>query len=134
MDAKGRVSFPAKHRKALPDDLLVVIAPDKEFPRLQVWSEEAYGEWIEKLLADKGGYNSSNLEHERFKNGLYERSTPVTTDSAGRILINSELRASVGLGNKAVITGSDDHIEIWDVAVRERYLAHRDSFDIYGAW
>ncbi|AXA92325.1 division/cell wall cluster transcriptional repressor MraZ [Massilia sp. YMA4] len=112
LDAKGRMSIPAKHRDALsiqcegrltltkhPDGcLLMYPRPVWEAKRDQIagWPMSARG-WQRILLG-----NASDVE----------------MDSAGRILIAPELRDAVGLGRDVVLSGMLTHFEIWDPVKR----------------
>lgn len=112
LDAKGRMSIPAKHRDALsvqcdgrltltkhPDGcLLMYPRPVWEAKRDQIaaWPMSARG-WQRILLG-----NASDVE----------------MDSAGRILVAPELRAAVGLGREVVLSGMLTHFEIWDPVKR----------------
>jgi len=117
---KGRISLPAKHRKGLPDDLVLVEGPDDElnrFPSLRVWSEKDYLRYIDLVIEKLGGEDPTNLELDDERTRLAGAAEPVSVDSAGRILIPSNMRDHAQLGAKALVVGAIDHIEIWDPQV-----------------
>lgn len=110
LDAKGRMSIPAKHRDALvvqsegrvtltrhPHGCLLL------FPR-PVW--ESHREQI-------AGWPMSARAWQRIFLG---NASDVELDSAGRILISPELRAAVGLERETMLLGMGSHFEIWDAA------------------
>jgi MraZ protein len=110
LDAKGRMSIPAKHRDALavqcegrvtltrhPDGCLLF------FPR-PVW--ESHREQI-------AAWPMSAKSWQRIFLG---NACDVELDSAGRILISPELRAAVGLTRDVMLLGMGSHFEIWDAA------------------
>jgi len=113
MDAKGRVSIPARHRDALsiqcegrvtltrhPHGCLLL------FPR-PVWEihREHIAAWPMSARAWQRIFlgNASDLD----------------MDSAGRILISPELRQVAGLTRDIMLLGMGSHFEIWDAAQLE---------------
>ena len=108
MDAKGRVSIPARHRDALSIQcegrvtltrhphgcLLLFPRPVWEMHREQIaaWPMSARA-WQRIFLG-----NASDLD----------------MDSAGRILISPELRNVAGLTRDVMLLGMGSHFEIWD--------------------
>ena len=110
LDAKGRMSIPAKHRDALALQcegrltltrhphgcLLLFPRPVLETHRDQIaaWPMSARA-WQRIFLG-----NACDVE----------------IDSAGRALIAPELRAAVGLEKEVMMLGMGTHFEIWDAA------------------
>lgn len=110
LDAKGRMSIPAKHRDALalqcegrltltrhPHGCLLF------FPR-PVW--ETHRDQI-------AAWPMSARAWQRIFLG---NACDVEMDSAGRVLISPELRAAVGLEKEVMMLGMGTHFEIWDAA------------------
>jgi len=110
LDAKGRMSIPAKHRDALalqcegrltltrhPHGCLLL------FPR-PVW--ETHRDQI-------AAWPMSARAWQRIFLG---NACDVEMDSAGRVLISPELRAAVGLEKEVMMLGMGTHFEIWDAA------------------
>ena len=110
LDAKGRMSIPARHRDALnvqcegritltrhPDGCLLL------FPR-PTW--ESHREQI-------AAWPMSARAWQRIFLG---NACDVEIDSAGRILISPELRNAVGLTRDVMLLGMGTHFEIWDAA------------------
>ena len=113
MDAKGRVSIPARHRDALsiqcegrvtltrhPHGCLLL------FPR-PVWEmhREQIAAWPMSARAWQRIFLGSACD--------------VDMDSAGRILISPELRNAVALSRDVMLLGMGSHFEIWDAAKLE---------------
>ena len=110
LDAKGRMSIPARHRDALsgksdgaltltrhPNGCLLLFPRSAwETFRLQIaaWPMQAVS-WKRIFLG-----NASDVE----------------LDSAGRILVAPELRNAVGLTREVMMLGMGSHFEIWDAA------------------
>ena len=110
LDAKGRMSIPAKHRDALsilcegrmtltrhPDGCLLFL------PR-PVWEQrrEQIAAWPMAARAWQRIFLGS--------------ASDVELDSAGRVLIAPELRNAVGLSRDVMMLGMGNHFEIWDAA------------------
>lgn len=110
LDAKGRMSIPAKHRDALAIQCEGRLTLTKHpegcllfFPR-PVWEIHR-----EKIAA----WPMSARAWQRIFLG---NACDVDMDSAGRILISPELRSAVGLARDVMLLGMGSHFEIWDAA------------------
>jgi MraZ protein len=110
LDGKGRLSMPSRHRDALavgcdgrltltrhPDGCLLV------YPR-PTW--EARREQIAQLP-----YSARALQRL-----LLGSATDVDLDSAGRVLVPTELRAAAQLERDLMLLGMGAHFELWDAA------------------
>jgi MraZ protein len=115
LDAKGRVSVPARHREVLqslcagqltltkhPEGCLLV------FPR-PAW--EAFRGRIAALPMSAGAWKRIFLGSAQ----------DVEIDSASRMLVAPELRAYAGIEKDVVLMGMGGHLELWDAS---RYAAH----------
>jgi MraZ protein len=118
MDAKGRMSIPARHRDALTVQSEGRVTLTKHphgclllFPR-PVW--EQHREQI-------AGWPMSARAWQRIFLG---NASDVDMDSAGRILISPELRTAVALSRDVMLLGMGSHFEIWDAAKLEESEAH----------
>ena len=110
LDAKGRMSIPAKHRDALAIQcegrLTLTRHPDgcvMLFPR-PVWEShrDQIAQWPMAARAWQRIFLGSACD--------------VELDSAGRILVSPELRGAVGLTRDVMMIGMGTHFEIWDAA------------------
>ena len=110
LDAKGRMSIPAKHRDALSIQcegrLTLTRHPDgcvMLFPR-PVWEShrDQIAQWPMAARAWQRIFLGSACD--------------VELDSAGRILVSPELRGAVGLTRDVMMIGMGTHFEIWDAA------------------
>ena len=113
LDAKGRMSIPARHRDALSMQCEGRITLTKHphgclllFPH-PVW--EIHREQI-------SGWPMSARAWQRIFLGS---ACDVDMDSAGRILISPELRNAVALSRDVMLLGMGSHFEIWDAAKLE---------------
>jgi MraZ protein len=110
LDAKGRMSIPAKHRDALALECEGRLTLTRHphgcllfFPR-PVW--ETHRDQI-------AAWPMSARAWQRIFLG---NACDVEMDSAGRVLISPELRAAVGLEKEVMMLGMGSHFEIWDAA------------------
>ena len=108
LDAKGRLSVPARHRDALTLQCEGRVTLTRHphgcllfFPR-PIW--EAHREQIAAWPM------SARAWQRIFLGNAFD----VEMDSAGRILVAPELRAAVGLSRDVMLLGMGSHFEIWD--------------------
>ena len=131
VDAKGRVSLPAKFRKALPDELVVLPVLNEDLGKaLYVFSDEAYDEWIKAFFQkeDGSGFNPRSMKDNKLMAYLDAAAEPVTVDAAGRIKLSAKQCGKVGIAKDVQSVGRGDHIEIWDAQAHEEYLESVDPF------
>lgn len=113
VDAKGRMSLPASFRKVLPTDLVVTIDPFSEC--LRVYVTDAFNDWVNQVFEDKfGKFDSTDRQHVRLRGKLKARAADVSIDSAGRIMLPVDQRASVDIDKDVVVAGNTGYFEIWD--------------------
>lgn len=113
VDAKGRMSLPAKFRKVLSTELVVTPSPDDEC--LYVFDEGEFDKWVAQLFDDRfGGYVSTNKVHQGLKRKLNSRAADVQVDAAGRIMLAAKQRECAGMGKDVVIVGNTGYFEVWD--------------------
>ena len=108
LDAKGRMTIPAKHRDALSLQCEGRVTLTRHphgcllfFPR-PVWENHR-----EQIAA----WPMSARAWQRIFLG---NASDVEMDTAGRILIAPELRNAVGLKRDVMLLGMGSHFEIWD--------------------
>ncbi|WP_415833871.1 division/cell wall cluster transcriptional repressor MraZ [Kerstersia similis] len=120
LDAKGRMTIPARHRDALmaqaegrltltrhPDGCLLV------YPR-QEWEKKR-----EQIV--QFPMNARALQRL-----LLGNAQDVELDSAGRVLIAPELRQAAGLVKEVMLMGLGTHFELWDTQM----LAAKEAQDL----
>jgi MraZ protein len=114
LDAKGRVSLPAKFRADMTGKLVVA----KGFEGcLYVYSADEYNRFIEGLVAS-GDFDPKKRRVRRF---FTSGSTETELDSAGRISLPANLREYAGLKKDVEVTGNGNRIEIWDTGAWATY-------------
>ena len=114
LDAKGRMSLPARFREALADGGFVTLGQDGclyVFPLAE--GTRMREEVKTNLLADPAGRH-----YERMFAAAAER---MDLDSQGRFVVPARLRSRAGINREVVVIGVLDRMEIWDRAAWERY-------------
>lgn len=111
IDAKGRVSVPARFRDGLlPGDCTeFILAPDPFDPCLHLYPLPAW-EDQERKIAELPGLDEMVVLYRR----LYlSAALDCELDKAGRMLIPPPLRERAGLEREAFFAGTGVRIELW---------------------
>ncbi len=119
VDAKGRVSIPARFRRVLeagdPDwtdglnPNLVIVYGDKSRNYLECFTMEAIDE-VDRRIARMQRGSKPRRMLERIFNGL---SFPTSVDETGRIVLPAKLRQKIGLEKEAYFIATGDTFQIW---------------------
>lgn len=105
MDAKGRVTIPAKFRDDLGERFYVSRGLDG---CLSVANEAQFMLQVEKIAA------SPSAQAKNVARYLFSGADTVEPDKQGRILISPGLRAFAGLTKDVTVIGVGTTAEIWD--------------------
>ncbi|WP_041527903.1 division/cell wall cluster transcriptional repressor MraZ [Paracoccus aminophilus] len=133
VDAKGRISIPAKFRRVFesadPDwtdsnsrPQLVIVYGTKEQNYLALYTIEAIEE-IDTLISQLPRGSSRRIYLETVVNGLSEESE---IDNDGRLGLPQKLREKIGLSDRAVFMASGDHLKLW---TPENYTAEIERIE-----
>lgn len=126
VDAKGRMSLPAKFRKVLSDELVVV--RELEDQCIYVFEVEDYEAWIDRLFEQRfGGFDETSRMHQSLRRQLKGRAMSVEVDASGRIGLPQEAREKAGIDKDVVVLGNTGRFEIW---APDRYEAEGEEFDL----
>jgi MraZ protein len=123
LDAKHRLTIPAKFRGALAGGVVLAPSPEVESgaPRtVAVWTPEVYDEFTTSTLA---GLNPASPKARELKRFYFNSSFDTELDSAHRVMIPAQLMAYAGLDKEVTVTGSGECLEIWD------RQAYRQNFE-----
>jgi len=122
LDAKGRVSLPAKFRADMTGKLVVASGLDE---CLYVYPAEEYERFVEDLVLQEDFEPRVRKLRRFFTAGAVE----VEFDSAGRISLPQKLRDYAGLGKEVAVIGNGNRIEIWDAAKWDSYSEAGESIE-----
>lgn len=110
LDAKGRITVPARYRDVLMSTVngLMVVSKNHAgsltlFPK-PVW--DAFEAELIRLP----------MKHEGWRRLYIGSATDVEIDGASRVLVPPELRSWAGLEREVVFMGVGDKFELWDKA------------------
>ncbi|MBR3298760.1 MAG: hypothetical protein IKI64_06090 [Clostridia bacterium] len=112
IDAKGRITVPARWRSDLPDKLVVMFGigdnPEDKFLQFMTPAtfEGAYGAIASSSMTD-GAF-------ARAKRFILSNAEDITVDKSDRILIPQHLIRYAELSGEVVLCGVGDHIQIWN--------------------
>lgn len=122
LDAKGRVSLPAKFRAELTGKIVVVNGLDE---CLYIYPADEYANFLEGLIAEEDFEPRKRRIRRFFTAGAVE----VELDSAGRVSIPPKLRSYAGLNKDVAVTGNGNRIEIWAAEAWDSYSEAGESIE-----
>ena len=123
LDAKNRLTVPAKYREVLRGGIVLAISPETEVGTarsLSIWRPDDYDSFVQQALAE---LNPLGPRARDLRTLLYGNSWDQELDSANRLVIPPPAREFAGLEKEAVITGAGDHLQIWDRKAFAEYNA-----------
>ena len=115
LDAKNRLTVPAKFRAALAGKVFLVRGVD---PCISVYPELTYTTLTEAALE---GMNPFSTQARELKRLFHSTATDTELDSAGRVMLTSRHLEHAGIDREVVITGAGDCLELWDRSAWEAY-------------
>ncbi|WP_302963906.1 division/cell wall cluster transcriptional repressor MraZ [uncultured Adlercreutzia sp.] len=125
VDGKGRVTLPAKFRKVLSKDLKVTLEPTDAC--VYAFEVPDFNRWVDKLMRSKfSEIKENNREQEWVHRALKSRALDVEVDSAGRIMLSSDMRGKCGIDKEIVLVGNGERFEIWDAERYDEQMAQVD--------
>lgn len=107
LDAKHRLSIPSRFRAAFADGL--VLSKDTD-ACITVSPPSAHEARVKAALEGENPLGSRFKQIQRYFQG---NSFEMELDSAGRVVVPSPLLAHAGIAKEVVVTGVDDHLELW---------------------
>ena len=124
MDIKGRVALPKHQRDRLEKDgirdLVVTVLPDG---CLAIYPEPLWGEIEAKVMA----LSATNKYAGILQRMLVGYATDVELDTAGRMLVPTDLRERTNIDRKVVLIGQGKKLELWDERTWEDRSANWES-------
>jgi MraZ protein len=119
VDAKGRISIPARLRKHVsPDSNETFIMTQGTDKCIDVYPLDQWNLLEAKLLK----LNLFDPDHARFTRMFLQNAFDDTLDSQARILIPQNLLIHAGITKEVLILGVTTKIELWNPSVYENYL------------
>lgn len=120
VDAKGRISLPARFRELIASsgDQRIVLAPDLFDPCLHLYPMRSW-EALEQKVAELPSLARMTV---RFRRLYVSAAVECELDGSGRVLIPPSLRERVRLDKDAVWAGMGSMLELWSKAEWDRTL------------
>ena len=115
LDAKNRLTVPAKFRAALAGKVFLVRGPD---PCISLYPEATYSTLTTAALE---GMNPFSAQARELKRLFHSTATDTELDSAGRVMLTPRHLEHAGIDREVVITGAGDSLELWDRSAWEAY-------------
>ncbi|MFU8772623.1 MAG: division/cell wall cluster transcriptional repressor MraZ, partial [Anaerolineales bacterium] len=117
IDAKGRLTIPARFRDILAaDGAIVTQGFDRNLMALTTSSFQSIFDRVNRM-------NMTDPSARLLKRLIFSNANKVDVDKVGRILIPQYLRDVAGLDNDVVIVGLGDYFEIWSTKLWAEQLA-----------
>jgi MraZ protein len=111
LDAKNRLTLPAKFRTELRDGMFLVRGED---PCLTIFPTAAYEAVVDLALESLNPMSRRARDAKRF---FYANADEAELDSAGRVTLGAKQLRHAGIeGREVVITGAGDSLDIWSPA------------------
>lgn len=123
LDEKGRLSFPAKLRTELNENVLIVTRSYLDHC-LQLFTAEEWEQLKARIMASVSPFSKENMNVVR---RFIAPAQAVEFDKAGRLSIPQSLREYAGLSKDCTILGVDKFMEVWDSEKYREYLASTED-------
>ena len=120
LDDKGRLILPAKFRDGLSDGVVITKGQER---CLNIWPRAEFESQTVGLAASP----MTPKTDRDFSRLLFASASDEVPDKQGRVTVPPGLRAYAGLDRDVVVIGANNHVELWDVAAWEAYLAAQDD-------
>ena len=120
LDAKDRLTVPARWRGPLSDGIVLVAGLD---PCVEVFTPQGYEDWSQRWLASLNRLGrKGRMMYRRFNASASDE----TLDSAGRVRLAKHLIEHAELSGPCKVVGVGDHVELWNP---DRWAAHSAELD-----
>jgi MraZ protein len=121
LDAKNRVTLPAKLRAHFADGVIVAKGVDR---CLSVYTPAGFAAFVDRRLGELSPFSREARVMSRH---LYAGAWETELDRQGRIMLPPAQLAHAGLERDIVVAGLRDILEIWDLAAWRRMQAESEG-------
>jgi MraZ protein len=108
LDAKNRLTVPARYRGSLEGGLVLVKSVER---CVEIWTPPAWDEFRQSAMQ---GLHAMSRQARTIKTFLSANSQPAHLDGANRVAIPLFLMEHAALQREVTVAGAGDHLEIWD--------------------
>jgi MraZ protein len=122
IDAKGRVSVPAKFRSIVIAQGLngIICSPSFKGPYLEAGGP-SYGAMLDQMINRLGMFSDA---HDNLAAVLYGESQELSLDGDGRIVLPEEMRQHANIKEEATFVGFGARFLIWEPKAYEAFRAN----------
>jgi transcriptional regulator MraZ len=120
LDAKNRLTIPAKFRAALSDGVILAKSLDA---CVSIWTVGGWEEFTQSAVKSRDPFHPEARQLQRY---FHSSSFDAELDSAGRIMIPPPLIKHAGLKKEVVVVGNYDSLEVWN---RKDWLTYEKELD-----
>ena len=120
LDAKSRLTVPARYRATLASGVVLAIPSDMR-PCVGLWRVEDYDSHTTAALARYPALSGERSELQRF---LFGNSQETELDAAGRVMIPGFLGEHASLSKEVFVVGAGDRLELWN---RDAWREHQPT-------
>ena len=121
LDAKDRLTVPARFRSALADGVVLSKGFD---PCVWLQTTAAFERLSDRFLSPHSPFGrDARRLRRRFHGGSFDEKL----DSAGRVRIPKPLIEHAGLSGSCIVIGAGEYLEVWDAAAWARQEQELDD-------
>jgi MraZ protein len=120
LDAKGRVSLPARYRASMTGSLVLAKGFEKS---LMVYTSTGYAEFLARVL-DMDEFKGKARELQRY---FTANAVELDLDGAGRISVPAAMREWAGLTKDVVVVGAGERAELWNPSQWDAYRTRTEG-------
>lgn len=115
LDAKNRLTVPAKFRASLSDGVVLAKGVER---CVEMWVPKDFEDYVARALE---GWPPLSQQREKLELFFSANALDTELDSAGRIMVPQFLLTHAGLSKEAVVTGAGTRLQVWDRAAWSSY-------------
>lgn len=122
LDEKGRIPFPARLRRELAEESLIITQSVDRC--LWLFTAQEWSNFSSKLMGAASPFSGRDRSVIR---RLIAPAQTVEFDKGGRISIPQSLREYASLSKECIFLGINKYIELWDAETYKAYLEESES-------
>ncbi|KAF0141271.1 MAG: division/cell wall cluster transcriptional repressor MraZ [Ignavibacteriales bacterium] len=117
VDAKGRISIPAKFKKVMKPEAKDTFVMTRS--TVQCIDVYPYNYWEEKIKPRIDALDDFNIDEAAFKRFLFELASDQELDKQSRLFLPKSLLEFAGIDKEVLILGQNNKIEFWNPEIFE---------------
>ena len=110
LDAKNRLTIPAKQRRPLEDGVVVALQHDAR-QCISIWCTAEFNGYVDGLIDSMHPLSPDRVKLERY---FHAYSSEVELDAAGRVMLPAKLLEEAGITREVTLIGARNRLEVWE--------------------